>query len=262
MLTPTQLEYLIPRVAFAYPVRPWNQTKIDGFFLDAAYRAAYGRNHRGIDINGIGGGDTDLGLPVQSVFPGQVVDVRTARSWGWTVLVRAEPWVSEVVAHHLGVEVPVLEVQYTHLHQTTVSVLDRVNAGDHIGSIGKGDRNQYFAHLHLEVRRSSFDATHPQGSDDADAAWVRKHCLDPLEVMTKVPMTDFGACLPMRPQLAPINVLEQGDTVDDEPTVLHISRAPLKTVVRGVRAVDPERAEPKNLSEALLYGLRLFWAQR
>jgi murein DD-endopeptidase MepM/ murein hydrolase activator NlpD len=259
-MTRAQLRYLASKVSFAYPVRPWRLTKIDADFLGPAYFQIFGRHHRGIDINGIGGGDTDLGLPVQSMFPGRVQEAENYRGWGQTVLVRSEPWVAELAELMLETPVPVLEVQYTHLHQVTVGEGDLVNAGDHLGSIGKGDRNQYPAHLHLEVRRASFAANAAQESTEAFAAWVRDHCLDPREVMKVLPMSDYGGTLPPRRMAAVTERLVHNDRAIAGDRVVVQNRFPEPDVLY---IYDQREGVPEihSFYDALRYAVRL-WRNR
>jgi len=140
----------IDEATFAYPLRPWQQCKIDARFLDEGYFKHLKRWHKGIDINLKSGGDSDWGYPVQSMFPGQVIFAEhDVGSWGGIVLVRADGETVQHAANMTGIVMDVLDVQYAHLHHVTVRKGDWVRAGDHLGSIGKGTRNQYTAHLAL-----------------------------------------------------------------------------------------------------------------
>lgn len=183
-------------LAFAYPCRPWPAFYIAAGFDDPNYGT--GRRHKGIDVNLRTGGDTDLGYPVQSMFPGQVVFASRPGSWGGVVLVRSEKWVTEYVNGLLGTDWDSLEVQYAHLHQMTVRVGDYVNAGDHVGSIGKGGNNQYLAHLHLEVRSESRPADEPQSATVIPPGYV-----DPDLILQRVPLSDFGNVHPSRRLVVP-----------------------------------------------------------
>lgn len=249
------------QVEFAYPVRPWRLTKIDAGLVDENYYRIFGQWHRGVDINGIYGGDTDLGLPVQSMFPGTVVEVINASGWGQTVLVRSETWVRDMVAELLDVSADVLDVQYTHLHQVTVVKGDRVNAGDHLGSIGKGDRNQYPAHLHLEVRRLERPATVPQGGTDAAREAVLAQCLDPVYLMQKLPFGDFGNTMRPGTQVALVHQLEHnGEEVRGERLVF-ASRSGTRLLLDDDRD-PPVVEEPTSLWIALLQAAKRWFDSR
>lgn len=208
-------------IEFAYPVRPYKLFYVAATYLDPGY--TFGgklRHHKGIDLNLHTGGDSDLGYPVQSMFPGWVRFAGVAGSWGGIVLIESDAWVQDVAAGRLGEANPVFAVQYAHLMQLSVRTGDVVNAGDHIGSIGKGAHNQYLAHLHLEVRRSDLPANDPQGTDDAALRHVRQHYHDPEVVMAKLPFSDYGNVMPQRRLVAPVRgVGIEGGYYDDKKVV-------------------------------------------
>jgi len=105
-VTDQQLAALRSEAVYAYPLRPWSYIKTDAYFLERDYYDRFGVWHRGVDLNGKHGGDTDLGHPVQSMFPGVVVKVDNSSGFGQTVLVRSLPWVAEGERPHhlLGIE--------------------------------------------------------------------------------------------------------------------------------------------------------------
>ncbi len=178
---------------FAYPVRPWSRCKIDATFLDVAYYRRFGRWHKGIDVNLVTGGDSDLGYPVQAMFPGEIVFAQNdVASWGGIVLLRADAATVQHAADMTGIVMDVLDVQYAHLGHVTVNEGDVVRPGDHLGSIGKGTFEQYIAHLHLEMRRTKRAAAEGQGGDDAAKARAKLHYLDPIHMMTSLSPTDYG----------------------------------------------------------------------
>lgn len=180
-----------------YPARPWRNFKIDSYFRDNSYYAHYRKWHSGWDINLKSGGDTDLGYPIQSMFAGEVLDAQNFPGWGVNVRVRAVEPVRSFVAAALNMELEVLDINYCHLQHSTVTVGDIVAAGDHLGSIGKGDRNQYLAHLHFEVRHKDVPANASQltgieGFDDTADIY-----LDPAKLMALVSQ-DYSTDLPPR----------------------------------------------------------------
>lgn len=204
-------------LTFAYPCRPWSSFYIAAGFDDPNYGT--GRRHKGIDVNLKTGGDTDLGYPVQSMFPGQVVFASSPGSWGGVVLVRSDAWVTQYVNKLLGVNWKSLEVQYAHLMQMTVRVGDRLNAGEHLGSIGKGGYNQYLAHLHLEVRSQSRPADEPQNASTIPPGYV-----DPDVILRRVPLSDFGNVLPQRRLVMPVSgvSLEGGFYADPKLVITNV----------------------------------------
>jgi murein DD-endopeptidase MepM/ murein hydrolase activator NlpD len=131
---------------FDYPVGKPNATgyAITGWdFLDWT-GSVY---HPAEDWNGSGGGDTDLGDPVYATANGTVVAAGNYGSgWGNIILVKHDlPGGGNVWS------------QYAHLQNILVSS-GTVSRGQQIGTIGKGYNNEYFAHLHFEIRKISLAA--------------------------------------------------------------------------------------------------------
>lgn len=184
---------------FAWPVRPRERFYVAAGYLDPAYRRAFGWPHTGEDWNLRTGGDSDLGYPVQAVFPGRVVAAAHYKVWGNLVVVEAEGWVREALEAALGRPLPGLWVRYGHLHHVTVLPGEDVNAGEAVGSIGKGDRNRFVAHLHIDfpVRLPRPEA-YP-GEDEE----VRRDYLDPALVWKALKFADKPNLLPRGPLYAP-----------------------------------------------------------
>ncbi len=182
-----------------YPVRPWDEFYLtDSGYLSEKYHESYKKWHRGEDINGRGGGDTDLGVTVQSMFPGQVLfaEAPESSSWGGIVLIRTEDWLKKQIEQKLNISLNVLDIQYAHLQHITVEKGMFINAGEHIGSIGKGGYNSYLAHLHLEARREDLSAAAPQGGDEAALELVKRYCIDPKLLLANLPLSDFSELIP------------------------------------------------------------------
>ncbi len=101
----------------------------------------FGTNeHLGSDLNGNGGGDSDLGDPVHAVARGTVVFAEDVGG-GWGNVVR--------VVHACGDAR--YESVYAHLDRVDVAVGMPVVRGAAIGTIGTAG-GQYLAHLHFELR--------------------------------------------------------------------------------------------------------------
>jgi murein DD-endopeptidase MepM/ murein hydrolase activator NlpD len=119
---------------FDFPVAP---------FADYYDAQPFGENdHLGADLNGKGGGDTDLGDPVHAVADGVVseaTDVGSAEGGGWGNVVR--------IVH------PCAQVEslYAHLDTMLVERGAVVTRGQQIGTIGTA-HGAYKAHLHFELR--------------------------------------------------------------------------------------------------------------
>lgn len=108
--------------------------------------------HLGSDLNGIGGGNTDLGDPVYAAGDGRVIFAGDGGA-GWGLMV--------IVAHRLGepgapLPLPprVVQTVYAHLQSFSVEPLQVVTRGQKIGAVGTGG-GLYFAHLHFEVREGT-----------------------------------------------------------------------------------------------------------
>jgi hypothetical protein len=120
--------------------------------VDPSYYAEREVWHTGEDWNRrLGPGDSpdvDLGDPVYAIAHGRVVTSYGFPYWGNIVLIE----------HRLPTGDTVWS-QYAHLRQRLVSKGDVVRRGDRIGSIGKGEKDRYPAHLHFEIRRRDLPAS-------------------------------------------------------------------------------------------------------
>lgn len=138
-------------------------------FLDDGYYRVTRQVHPAIDLNAVTGGDTDYGNRVRACADGVVVAAGNYSSWGGIVLI-----------HHpqLGVW-----TQYAHLINITVRAGQTIGMGTPIGQIGKGERNQFLAHLHFEVRRSDLPAQFWPSARFPEKVsaerYIREHYLDP-----------------------------------------------------------------------------------
>lgn len=107
-----------------------------------AFRMA---GHLGDDLNGIGGGNSDLGDAVYAAGSGRVVYAGLPHeSWGKMI----------ILAHRLpeGDEFgPVVQTVYAHLQAIQVRVGKTVRRGEIIGTVGTA-KTAPLAHLHFEVR--------------------------------------------------------------------------------------------------------------
>lgn len=121
--------------------------------------------HLGEDWNGNGRGDSDLGDPIYSISEGKIISVGNRRGWGNVVLVN--------YVINEGVQVNAL---YGHLREVDVSLNQVIERGSIIGTVGKGDKNRFSAHLHFEIRD---DLTINFGT--GYGAYRQKGYLDPSE---------------------------------------------------------------------------------
>lgn len=160
------------------PVLPMkNYVVWDGCgFLDPLYLKYEKAQHPGIDLNGRGGGDTDLGANVYAIADGVVTHAQGHRVWGNIVLI-----------HH-----PELGVwsQYAHLDVMQVKVGQTIRVGERLGTIGKGGtspqfpKGRFLAHLHFEIRTVDVPADEWPSANrepEAAAAYIRRTRVDPAE---------------------------------------------------------------------------------
>ena len=103
---------------------------------DEAYPAFHEKHHSGIDIYRWDA----YQAPVHAMRPGIVIEsVYLPKGFGNTV----------TVEHDDGTC-----LRYTHLDKKLVKKGDRIVRGQQIGTVGKGAKNIYPAHLHLDMPRS------------------------------------------------------------------------------------------------------------
>lgn len=99
--------------------------------------------HTGLDVNLTSGGDSDLGQPVYSTCSGVVVYARQAPGeyWGNLVIVLSQD------------DDGLIYWRYAHLDKVHTFTGAHVAAGTQVGTVGKGGRGRYWAHLHLDAWR-------------------------------------------------------------------------------------------------------------
>ena len=100
--------------------------------------------HLGDDLNGIGGGNTDLGDPLYAMANGRVLYAGwPSHGWGHVVLVQ-QAWLENGQRN-------TVQTLYSHLDELEVASGDILRRGQRIGTVGNA-RGRYLAHLHLEMR--------------------------------------------------------------------------------------------------------------
>ena len=119
--------------------------------------------HTGLDLNLTSGGDSDLGRPVYATCNGVVVYAQRApgQYWGNLVITMSRD------------DDGLLFWRYAHLNEIRTFAGRNVQAGDEVGTIGKGGRDRYWAHLHLDAWRGEMAS--PGAYLDHNVRWV-----DPL----------------------------------------------------------------------------------
>ena len=127
---------------------------------NADYPAFHMKHHSGIDIYRWDA----YQAPVHAMRAGSVVDsVYLPKGFGNTV----------VIKHDDGTC-----LRYTHLDKKQVAKGERVDRGQQIGTVGKGAKNIFPAHLHLDMPRSSAYAR--AGTYYDTIAEVAERFIDPL----------------------------------------------------------------------------------
>lgn len=100
--------------------------------------------HSGMDINGIGGENTDVGEPVRAAARGLVLySGIPAEGWGNVV----------VLAHRIPGTKRIIQTLYAHLDEIRTSRGQTVSRGQEIGTIGTAG-GRYLGHLHFEAIES------------------------------------------------------------------------------------------------------------
>lgn len=109
--------------------------------------------HTGVDFNGEGAGNVDLGLPIQSVANGIVRYTGNNTSIGFGNTTIIEHPLGAVLRRKLDCDS--LFSRYMHQQQMDVSVGQEVDLGTTIGTVGNtGTR---YAHLHLDLYKNTID---------------------------------------------------------------------------------------------------------
>lgn len=149
----------------------------DSWYIASKFAESYSLGiHTGVDYNGTGGGNTDLGQPVYSIGKGIVIE---AENFG-------SPWGNIVLIKHWYLEngrIFSCFSLYAHLNEIVVKKGGFVNKREQIGEIGTGG-GSYPAHLHLEIRKGKmeeYETTYWPSSNGKDVSWVKDYYEDPVD---------------------------------------------------------------------------------
>lgn len=127
---------------FEFPV---GKPNAEGYYKA---RGFWPGGHLGEDWNGRKGGNTDLGDPVTAMGNGVVVYSDDFKmGWGNVIIIRH-------AYREKNGRVYFVDSLYGHLDRRMARLYEKVSRGQQIGTIGRGPRNMYYAHLHFEVRKN------------------------------------------------------------------------------------------------------------
>lgn len=111
-------------------------------------RGFYPNGHLGEDWNGRRGGDTDYGDPIYSIGHGVVVYSDDFKmGWGNVIIIRH-------AYREKNGQISYVDSLYGHLQRRMVRLGEKVTRGQQVGTMGKGPRGMYSAHLHFEIRKN------------------------------------------------------------------------------------------------------------
>lgn len=120
-----------------------NEMVISSFYRDGNY--AYGPTHNGMDATYSHGGTG----PIYAVEDGVVEDITSTCSVGNRNC--GEGWGNQITIHHDSMGDGTWRTRYAHMDTISVSVGDKVSAGDQIGMMGTTGQSDGI-HLHFEVQ--------------------------------------------------------------------------------------------------------------
>lgn len=141
--------------------------------------------HTGLDINGAGGGNTDLGQPVFAIAKGIVIDAHDyGAPWGGVVLIKH--------IYHENAKLITCYSLYAHMENLLVEKNQRMSKRQQIGEIGTG-KGSFPAHLHFEIRKNNmkdFPSTFWPSDEGKNVNWMKAHYDDPYDfIKTKRKLT-------------------------------------------------------------------------
>lgn len=100
--------------------------------------------HTGADLNlNKPHWDADRGMPLHACASGVVTTAAKFKVWGWLVVIRHDPLPDGLAVWS----------RYAHMRSVSVSVGQRVERGESLGTIGDAD-GFYAAHLHFDIAKT------------------------------------------------------------------------------------------------------------
>lgn len=138
-----------------------------------------GGAHLAADLNGIGGENSDQGLPVRAAARGLIIySGIPSAAWGNVI----------ILAHRLPGTNRIIQTLYAHLDQRDRNAIvgQTVARGDTLGTIGTAG-GQYLAHLHFEAIESRCTEAGMPGYGDPH----HTNRLDPIALLREHPAPAF-----------------------------------------------------------------------
>ena len=173
-----------------------------------------GGHHTGQDLNGIGGENTDEGLPICAAGRGLVVySGEPSAEWGNVV----------ILAHRLpGQEGRVVQTLYAHLTTREARVGEIVSRGERIGTMGTAN-GAYLAHLHFEAipslcTEAGMPGYHPAGTMNR---------MNPAELIARYPAPAFPDALESVRRLRRQQAATERAQQPNQPAVVEPGYAPV-----------------------------------
>lgn len=195
LLSPEQLVSAPTVDGFQWPCGAPNAAMIYDAQPFGAMNERRGGKHTGQDLNGIGGADSDQGLPVYAAGRGLVVYSGVpSDEWGNVI----------ILAHRLPGQAGVVQTLYAHLEKRSARVGRIVARGECIGTVGTAD-GKYLAHLHFEAipsycTEAGMPGYHPAGTMNR---------IDPSELLRRYPAPECEDTLGAVRQLRAREAAEQ-----------------------------------------------------
>lgn len=242
--------YITAKLADGFDI-PVGKPNGDGYYI---FRGFSQRGHLGEDWNGNGGGDTDEGDPVYSIAHGVVVFSEDyARGWGNVVIIR------HAYRENNG-QIAFVDSLYGHLKVRSVRLGQAVTRGQLVGTIGRGPRGMYAAHLHFEIRkdlrvgmrRDLYPPTYETYHVPRQFIEARRS-LRFEDRLVRMPINTFLKSNPNRITTHEIDLPDLGAPTAESDTVRPVVPEPVETVIEAetsTAAATPEKS--KTLMEKFL----------
>lgn len=184
---------------FIQPIDYYGEYKTNswaGYYFKELLGYTSGR-HTGVDYNGAGAGNADLGMHIRSIANGKVVYTGDHSGIGFGNVIFVQYILTEKLRNELGCNT--LIGRHMHVQNTNVRAGQEVNIGDVIGTVGNSGTT--WAHLHLDLYKDtiSHGAVHFNYDKDTQLASY----LDPYEFINAHAADEAPALAPNQRVVGP-----------------------------------------------------------